>query len=136
MKEDIENTLWKNMAKIFLDANYFIDAVHRTPEKQILETLEGYVIYVSILSFHIYCYSFKIKIPSQEVVAQKEKFQIVDFSINILDKAFEGPTQDFEDNVQLHSAAEADCDFFLTSDEKLLKLKFFGKMEIKSSLLL
>lgn len=122
------------MAKVFLDTNYFIDAIHRAPEKQILEMLEGNIIYVSTLSFHIYCYSFKIKIPNRKVTLQREKFQIVDFSFDILDKALEGSTKDLEDNIQLHSAAEADCDIFLTSDEKLLKLKFFGKMELKSSL--
>ncbi len=123
------------MARIFLDTNIFIDAIHRKPEKQILETLEGNIIYVSTLSFHIYCYSFKIKIPNQKVGLQKGKFQIIDFNSNILDKSLEGPTNDLEDNIQLHSAAEAECDIFLTSDEKLLKLKFFGKMEIKPSLL-
>ena len=119
------------MAKVFLDTNIFIDAIHRAPEKQILEQLVGNIIYVSILSFHIYCYSFKIKIPNEKVVLQTEKFQIVDFSGDILDKALMGPTADLEDNIQLHSAAQADCDIFLTFDEKLLKLKFFGKMEIK-----
>lgn len=66
------------MAKVFPDTNIFVDALHRAPEKQILENLE--------------------------------------------------------DNIQLHSAAEAECDFFLTSDDKLLKIKFFGKTEIKSGL--
>lgn len=119
------------MAKIFLDTNIFIDAIHRAPEKQILETLEGNLLYTSTLSFHIYCYSFKIKIPNKRVALQREKFQTVDFSSDILEKALAGPTADLEDNIQLHSAVEADCDIFLTSDEKLLKLKFFGKMEIK-----
>lgn len=118
------------MARVFLDTNIFIDAIHRAPEKQILETLEGKVIYVSPLSFHIYCYTFKIKIPNKKVALQKEKFHLSDFSENILEKALEGPTADLEDNIQLHSAAEADCDIFLTSDEKLLKIKFFGKVQI------
>lgn len=121
------------MARVFLDTNYFIDAIHRKPEKQILETLENNVICVSTLSFHIYCYSFKIKIPDQKVILQKIKFYLVDFSEDILDKALEGPTKDLEDNIQLHSAAEADCDIFLTNDDKLVKLKFFGKTEIKPS---
>lgn len=122
------------MARVFLDTNIFIDAIHRAPEKQILDTLEGNILYTSTLSFHIYCYTFKIKIPNKKVDLQREKFQMVDFSESILKKALEGPTKDLEDNIQLHSAVEANCDFFLSSDEKLLKLKFFGKMEIKSSL--
>lgn len=123
------------MARVFLDANYFIDAIHRKPEKHILDTLEGHVMCVSSLSFHIYCYSFKIKIPSKKLTLQKEKFHLVDFSEKILDKSLDGPTQDLEDNIQLHCAAEADCDIFLTSDEKLLDMKFFGKVEIRDSLL-
>lgn len=122
------------MAKVYLDTNIFIDAIHRAPEKQILEELEGHIPYTSTLSFHIYCYTFKVKIPSRKVSEQKEKFQITDLSHTILEKALEGPTNDLEDNIQLHSAAEADCDVFLTADSKLLKLKFFGKTEVKSSL--
>ena len=122
------------MAKVFLDTNYFIDAIHRKPEKQILDNLEGNIICASTLSFHIYCYAFKIKIPNEKVTLQKEKFYIVDFSENLLNKAFEGPTIDLEDNIQLHSAAEAECDLFLTNDEKLLDLKFFGKTQVVSNI--
>lgn len=118
------------MAKVFLDTNYFIDAIHRKPEKQILDVLINSILYISTLSFHIYCYTFKIKIPDQKILDQKEKFQFVDFSEKLLDKALQGPTKDLEDNIQLHSGAEADCDFFLTGDESLLDLKFFGKMQI------
>ena len=50
----------------------------------------------------------------------------------ILDLALEGPVDDLEDNIQLHSASEAECDVFLTNDKKLLKMKFFGKMRIVS----
>lgn len=121
------------MAKIFLDTNTFIDAIHRAPEKHIVENLEGSIIYVSTLSFHIYLYAFKIKIPNKKVHEQKEKFQLVDLSANILDQALLGPTVDLEDNIQLHSAAEENCDLFLTNDEKLLDLTFFGKTRIVSS---
>jgi len=121
------------MAKIFLDTNYFIDAVHRKPEKEILDSLENHIIYISPLSIHIYCYVFKIKTPDNRVLTQKEQFQIIEFSGDVLDKALQGPTSDFEDNVQLHSAAEAECDIFLTDDKKLLKMKFFGKVRIADS---
>ncbi|MBI2597448.1 type II toxin-antitoxin system VapC family toxin [Candidatus Daviesbacteria bacterium] len=118
------------MAKVFLDTNIFIDAIHRVPEKHILDDLEGHIIYTSVLSFHIYCYTFKIKIPNPKALNQKTKFQIIDFSNNILDKALEGPTADLEDNIQLHSAAEVECDILLTEDQKLLNMKFFGKTKI------
>lgn len=121
------------MAKIFLDTNCFIDAIHRKPEKQILDSLVDHIIYISPLSFHIYCYIFKIKIPDNRVIAQKEKFQTVEFSESILNNALIGPTNDFEDNVQLHSAAEADCNIFLTNDKKIKELKFFGKVKINSN---
>ncbi len=122
------------MATVFLDTNYFIDAIHRKPEKQILNSLRDNIVCTSCLSLHIYCYIYKIKIPDKKVSAQKEKFLLVDFSENILGKALLGPTSDFEDNVQLHSAAYADCDVFLTSDKKLLNLKFFGKTRIVKQL--
>jgi predicted nucleic acid-binding protein len=121
------------MAKIFLDTNYFIDALHRKPEKEILESLENNSIYISSLSVHIYCYIFKINIKEKPILAQVDKFQLVDFSEDIVIRALEGPTSDFEDNVQLHSAANAQCDVFLTEDKELLKMKFFGKVKITNS---
>lgn len=121
------------MAKVFLDTNYFIDAIHREPEQDILALLEDYVVYISPLSFHIYCYIYKIKVPDKKVTAQKEKFQIVELSEDILDRSLRGPTPDLEDNIQLHSCAEAECDYFLTQDKKLLNLKFFGKTRIAQS---
>lgn len=122
------------MAKIFLDTNYFIDAVERRPEKAILEALLGHTSFISPLSIAVYCYLYKIKVPNKQLSAQLKEFQIVDISYNINEKSLLGPSQDFEDNIQLHSAAEADCDFFLTFDQKLLKMKFFGKTKIVDSL--
>ncbi len=126
----MEKILGKNMAKVFLDTNCFIDAIHRTPEKQIIKLLEGYTTYISPLSVHILCYTFKIKTPKKELSTQVSKFQLVEFSQNITQRALKGPAKDFEDNVQLHSAAEAECDYFLTQDKKLLSMKFFGKVQI------
>lgn len=123
------------MAKVFLDANYFIDVIHRKPEKQLLDYLIGHTVYISPLSFHIYCYIYKIKMPNKKVISQKEIFAIAEFSGEILTKALSGPTRDFEDNVQLHSAAQSECDIFLTGDKKLQKLGFFGKVEIRSAVL-
>lgn len=118
------------MAKIFLDTNYFIDAIHRKPEEDILDRLENHIVYFSTLSAHIYHYAFKIKVPSTWAMVQIEKLQAVDFSLDIMDRAMEGPSFDFEDNVQLHSAAEAECDFFITNDKKLVDMKFFGRTQI------
>lgn len=118
------------MAKIFLDTNIFIDAIIRKPEKQILDGLKDDIVYISVLTVHIFCYVYNIKIPDNIFLSQIEKFQLVDVTNDIADKALLGPTTDFEDNIQLHSAAEAECDLFLTEDKKLLDLKFFGKMRI------
>lgn len=122
------------MAKVFLDTNIFIDAVHRRPEKEILSQLESHILYISPLSVHIYCYLFKINLPSQELTSQVEPFFIESLSTSLLNNALQGPTSDLEDNIQLHSAAETNCDFFLTSDKKLLKMEFFGKTKIVNRL--
>ncbi len=122
------------MAKIFLDTNYFIDAIHRQPEKDILSALKDSIICASTLSVHIYCYTFKIKIPSPLLLIQIKKFYIVALSEDIALRSLTGPTEDFEDNVQLHSATEAECDLFITHDQELLNLKFFGKTRIVSDL--
>ena len=123
------------MAKVFLDTNYFIDSIHRRPAKNILASLEHHTIYISPLSLHIYFYIYKIKIPDLRVTAQRDKFQIVKFSEVILDSSLMGPTSDFEDNVQLHSAAQEECDVFLTNDRDLLSMRFFGKTRIINELL-
>ena len=122
------------MARVFLDTNYFIDALSRKPDKEILESLENHIIYTSALSFHIYCYVYKIVIPDVRITAQRDKFQIVEFSERILDRTLDGQKKDFEDNIQLHSAAQAECEYFLTEDKKLLNIKFFGKVRIVSEL--
>lgn len=119
------------MAKIFLDTNKFIDAVHRKPEEDILNSLENNSVYISIISIHIYCYIYKIKLPNQIVLSQIKKFQVIDCTQDLAERALSGPTNDFEDNIQLHSAAEADCNLFLTSDRKIKELKFFGKVKIE-----
>ncbi len=119
------------MAKVFLDANYFIGLVNRAPEVYV-EELDNHKTFVSILSCHILFYVNKIKVPDIEVNSFIKDFNTIDLDRGILDKALVGPTTDFEDNVQLHSAAQAECDFFLTEDKKLLGLKFFGKTKLIS----
>ena len=117
------------MAKVFLDTNYFIGLANRSPETdtEILNQQQGFI---SILSCHILFYVNKIKVPDKELNSFIGDFNLIDLGRDILEKALEGPTSDFEDNVQLHSAARAECDIFLTSDKKLLKLKFFGITQI------
>ena len=116
------------MAKVFLDTNVYIDAVHRKTE--INRQFTGHKVFYSTLSTHILFYASKLKVPHQATRAVEEEFEIIDFTSSILENALAGPTPDLEDNIQLHSAAEAECDYFLTSDKKLLSMKFFGKVQI------
>jgi predicted nucleic acid-binding protein len=120
------------MARVFLDTNFYFDITKRAKEK--LEPLQGNLLFISPLSTHILFYTFKLKVPHKELDEVQHQLGLVPFTEQITEKSLQGPTSDFEDNVQLHSAAEADCDFFLTSDQKLLKMKFFGKVRIVQSL--
>lgn len=121
------------MAKVFIDTNILIDLVEER-KSAINEHLDGHQLFISPLSFHILLYVTKQKIPYTKLNNIVADFHLIPFDNNITYRSLEGPTTDFEDNVQLLSASTAEADFFLTSDEKLLKLKFFGKMQIKFSL--
>ena len=121
------------MAKVFLDTNFFIDLIERRRNIKI-EALKGNYLYISALSIPIYCYVYKIEPPDKKLTAFLKFFNIIELNKIILEKALEGPTKDLEDNIQLHSAVEKDCDFFLTLDKKLLSLKYFGKMKIAENL--
>lgn len=122
------------MVALFLDANFFIDIVEKRREVD-QEVFVGKRLYISALSVHVLTYLYKYKMPSERLQNILEgNFSVVNFTDEIVGKSLKGPTDDFEDNVQLHSAAEAECDFFLTEDKKLLYLKFFGKSRVVSDL--
>jgi len=116
------------MAKVFLDSNFLFDLTERDVEKK--KQLDGHQPFLSALSYHILFYTYGYRVPQKEIIQYKDEFCIVDFSDKILGLALQGPTKDLEDNIQLHSAAEAECNYFVTSDKKLLKMKFFGKTKI------
>ena len=120
------------MAKVFLDTNLVIDIAYRKPE--VRQALDKQEVYISPLSIHVLCYANKIKIPDKELDEFVKEYLVVDLTKKILEKSLSGPTNDLEDNIQLHSAAEAECDYFLTNDKNLLKMKFFGKTWIKDKL--
>lgn len=121
------------MLKIFLDANVFIDLVEkRKPVDR--KKLLTQILFLSPLSIHILTYLYKYHMPDERLADVDKFFKLIPLTAGLAVKAIKGPTSDFEDNVQLNSAAEADCDIFLTSDLRLLKMKFFGKTEIKSTL--
>lgn len=120
------------MAKIFLDTNILIDIYERNQGR--IGELILHKIWLSPLSFHVLAYLDKIKMPNQKFADMQEDFGIIPLAADLLTKASRGPTSDLEDNIQLHSAAIANCDFFLTGDKQLLKMKYFGQMEIVSNL--
>lgn len=122
------------MANVFLDANILIDLTRRQKDKIKAGFLEQHNVYISPLSIHILFYSYKMHVPSSQMSNILSDFAIVDMTKNITEKSMQGPTSDLEDNIQLHSASEADCNFFLTRDKTLLSLGYFGKTKISSSL--
>ena len=117
------------MARVYLDANKLIDLVEDRGET-FGDSLDKHKLFISPLSVHILLYITKHKVPYQKLEDIIQDFTIVHFNQNICNKSLLGPTADFEDNVQLHSAASAACDLFLTSDKKLQNLKYFGKTKI------
>ena len=117
------------MARVFLDANIFIDLAENRG-KISTDDLDNHDLFVSALLPHILMYITKRKVPYDKLSSIIDSFTIISFDHSICYKALDGPTSDFEDNVQLHSAAEAECDLFLTNDRRLLGLKFFGKARI------
>ena len=121
------------MAKIFVDANIAIDILEKRKNTSI-DNSTDHIVYLSPLTVHIMMYVLKKKVPSDKLAALIDHFSIVPFNGDICINSLHGPTEDFEDNVQLHSAVEAECDYFLTEDKELLKLRFFGKMELISTL--
>lgn len=120
------------MAKVFLDANVFISLIEK---RKPIDRKQLYIhsLYLSPLSIHILTYTYKYKIPDERLANIDKFFKLIPFNLELTIKASTGPTSDFEDNVQLISASTADCDVFLTNDEKLLKLNLFGKTRIKDS---
>lgn len=120
------------MANVFLDANFYIDLSKSAKDKW--QSLRGNLLIISSLSTHILCYTRKLKVPNHEIDKLQEQLDIISLTKKILNKALKGPTNDLEDNIQLYSASYAKADYFLTADKKLLKMKFFGEMQIVSSL--
>lgn len=120
------------MANIFLDSNFFFDITERDVNKR--ESLNNRKVFISALSYHILFYTYKHRVPQKLIVKHKKEFAVIDLTDKILNSSLEGPTNDLEDNIQLNSASESGCDIFLTNDKRLLKMKFFGKTKIVSSL--
>lgn len=122
------------MAQVFLDTNFFIDLVGGRSNKVATMDLDQQQVYISPLSVHILFYVERKKVPNLIANVTISQFKLISLTTDITEKSLEGPTNDLEDNIQLHSAADADCDYFLTNDKKLLRLGYFGKTKIANSL--
>jgi predicted nucleic acid-binding protein len=120
------------MANVFIDSNILFDITERDITR--IKMLNKHDVSISALSFHIIFYTYKYKIPNEKLNQYYKQFHIISMTDNILRNSMIGPTSDLEDNIQLHSAVKKDSDYFLTSDKKLLKMKFFGRTKIVSTL--
>ena len=123
----------KNMENIFVDVNVLMDILGDR-KFGFEEILDKKTITVSALSFHILMYIMKLKVPNSKLNKYRKSCLIVALNKKVIKDAMIGPSVDFEDNVQLHSAVVGNCDYFLTLDKKLLKMKYFGKMKIGDKL--
>lgn len=121
------------MARIFLDANFFIDLIEKR-RKISFEKFKSHSLFLSILTLHIYIYLYKIQLPNKKIDKLLNYFNIVSLDEKVFLPSLKGPFANFEDNIQLHSASMNDCDFYLTGDKKILKLKYFGKTKIAENL--
>lgn len=119
------------MAKVFLDANVFIDIIEKRSNISI-ENFQGHTLFISPLAVHILTYVYKYQIPSDRLNGLEHFCNIVPLDQTVTLNSLMGPTKDFEDNIQLHSCAESECNYFLTEDVRLLHMKFFGKTQITS----
>lgn len=120
------------MAKVYLDTNYFIDLVEQRKSVNLLQ-FQSQALYLSPLSVHVYVYIYKRKIPDEKLTKLLGYFTLIPIDEKITFNSLKGPTNDFEDNLQLHSAAISECDLFLTNDDYLLNFHFFGKTKIVNS---
>jgi len=116
------------MATIYLDTNILLDIYCRNIAQ--IKELAKHELYISPLSCHIISYTTKTKIPSLELNSLIKIMGVVSLSNLILQRSHVGPTDDLEDNLQLHSASQARCQYFLTHDKLLLKLGYFGETAI------
>lgn len=108
------------MANVFLDANCLIDLLENR-DTTLAQKLEHHQLFVSAVSIHILCYVGKYVMPSKQLEQALAYFTVISMNQNLVVKSLQGPSPDFEDNLQLHSAKLANCDYFLTNDRELLE---------------
>ena len=120
------------MAKVYFDTNFFIDLINRRTKVNLHQFL-GHQLHITPLSIHIYAYTYKIAIPNESLKDYTKFFNLISLTKTTINRSLQGPTNDLEDNIQLHSASQASCQYFLTRDKPLLKLKQIGSTKIISN---
>lgn len=123
------------MEKVFLDTNTFIDINERRDPK-LEDSLINCGLYVSVISIGIWAYIYKQNVPGANFNSLFNVFNVVDATSAEAVRSSQGPTNDFEDNMQLHAAVDSECSVFLTKDSNLLKLGNFGKVRISDTVYL
>jgi predicted nucleic acid-binding protein len=114
------------MEKVFLDTNCFIDILEKR-DLTLIDFVGHYSLYISAISIGTWAYIFKHRVPNSKFDLILATFNIESTILNLIERSFVGPTSDYEDNVQLHSATNSGCSIFMTRDKRLQKLRnFFG----------
>lgn len=121
------------MEKVFLDTNVFIDFVEKRDGK-LLNQLSSNQLFLSAYSIPVWFYVYKHSVPNPNAEKLFNTFNMVATTSDVISRSLIGPTNDLEDNIQLHSASDCGCEAFLTKDKDLLKLGYFGKVRICDSL--
>lgn len=110
------------MAKYFIDTNFFM----RSYEGLFLDSLSkiaNHELYISALTVHITCYVHAISLPNTAFTEHLSYFTLLPMTNSAVVASLAGPTPDYEDNLQLVTAAQNHIPVFVTLDKKLLKLQ-------------
>lgn len=119
------------MDHLFLDANCVFDLIYKR-DLSYSHLLEGNTLSLSVLSIHITFYLAKEQMPYTLLEGFLEHVSAVPLDTSLLLRSTNGPTSDFEDNVQLNSAVAAQATHFLTRDKKLLQMKKYEGITLVS----
>lgn len=119
------------MVKYFLDTNFFMRSYEGTHLEALAKIAEAERC-ISALTIHITCYVHSISIPDKTLSKHLTFFTVLAINKQIISASLDGPTSDYEDNVQLNTAAYNNIPTFITLDTKLLKLKKYQNTAIIS----
>lgn len=125
--------------RLYLDTNVVIDLLDPAARERLgggfysYQQFHNHIVFISCLSVHIYMYITRSKVPSAKSSDLTMMFNLIALTKDITLRSLGGPTNDFEDNIQLHSAIAAGADMFITRDKQLLSMGYFGACQISNS---